>query len=551
MTYAVSCLAFSCFSVTNNEGEKNVKLNQLWKSTTTQGRRLPGSKQIRNHAGGYAWEVDLWTMLNRFLILGSENGTYYVSNKKLTLDNVTNLLRAIKEDGERVVQTIVEISNSGRAPKNDPALFALGLAASFGNDATRRAALAAMPEVCRTGTHLFQFVEVCNANRGWGRALRRAVGDWYNSQDPDQLEYLLVKYQNREGWSHRDLLRLAHPRAKTDQHNRLFEWVVRNKVAPELPLVTAMKSLREIKDLDQAKAILRSTKLPREAIPTEWLSEPAIWEALLETMPMTAMIRNLGTMGKVGLLTKGFLRGASPAVQKVVANLRDSERIRKARVHPIALLAASNTYAQGAGFRGSGTWTPVKEIVDALDEAFYASYANVQPTGKRILFGLDVSGSMDGTSVVGVAGLTCRSACGAMALLTSAVEESVTHVAFDTKAYELKINGNDRLTDVIRLLERTGGGGTDCAIPIHFALHRRIPVDAFVIYTDSETWYGSEHPSVALERYRNAMGIPAKLVVVAMASTKVSVGNSKDPLTLNVAGFDTAVPGVIAAFLSE
>src|SRR5262249_30824452 len=35
--------------------------------------------QVPNSAGGYAWEVDEWTRLRRFLILGSEGGSYYAS----------------------------------------------------------------------------------------------------------------------------------------------------------------------------------------------------------------------------------------------------------------------------------------------------------------------------------------------------------------------------------------------------------------------------------------------------------------------------------------
>ena len=68
--------------------------------------------------------------------------------------------------------------------------------------------------------------------------------------------------------------------------------------------------------------------------------------------------------------------------------------MRKARVHPIALLSALRTYAAGRGVRGKHTWTPVGQIVDALDAAFYTAFENVEPTGKRLLLALDVSGSM-------------------------------------------------------------------------------------------------------------------------------------------------------------
>jgi hypothetical protein len=41
-------------------------------------------------------------------------------------------------------------------------------------------------------------------------------------------------------------------------------------------------------------------------------------------------------------------------------------------------------------------WEPHPEVTAALDAGFYHAFRNVQPTGKRFLLGVDVSGSMDG-----------------------------------------------------------------------------------------------------------------------------------------------------------
>jgi hypothetical protein len=98
----------------------------------------PLADTIRDSAGGYVFAVDDWTRLDRFLILGSEVGSYYASERALTLDNAQAVSRVIAADGERAVRRIVEISVSGRAPKNDAALFALALAASSEALAPRR-----------------------------------------------------------------------------------------------------------------------------------------------------------------------------------------------------------------------------------------------------------------------------------------------------------------------------------------------------------------------------------------------------------------------------
>ena len=62
--------------------------------------------------------VDNWTRLERFLILGSEDGTYYVEERSLAIENATALLECLKTDGLRVVRTAVEISTCGSAPKS-------------------------------------------------------------------------------------------------------------------------------------------------------------------------------------------------------------------------------------------------------------------------------------------------------------------------------------------------------------------------------------------------------------------------------------------------
>ena len=188
-------------------------------------RRVPqrapirGSGQVRNSAGGYAWEVDDWTRLRRFLILGSEGGSYYASEWKLTRENAQALERCVAGDGPRAVAEIVRVSDEGRAPKNDVAVFALALAAGLGDEPTRRAALDALPQVCRTGTHLFQFATFVEGFRGWGRSLRRGVGRWYASQAVESLAYQAVKYRRRDGVTHRDLLRLAHPAEDVSSRN--------------------------------------------------------------------------------------------------------------------------------------------------------------------------------------------------------------------------------------------------------------------------------------------------------------------------------------------
>ncbi len=510
---------------------------------TPQREPIPGSTQVPNSAGGYAFPVDDWVRLDRFLILGSEGGSYYAGERALTRESAEAVLRSIKADGPRAVAHIREISRSGRAPRNDPAIFALAMAAKLGDEPTRKAAFAAVPEVARTSTHLFQLAEAMQAFGGWGRATTRAVAGWYGRENVGELAYQAVKYRQREGWTHADLLRLSHPKAPSAAHRELYAWIV-DGVVPEggeaLKQIQGFEELQKATDAAQAARLIVEHRLPWETVPTELRSSPQVWAALLQEMPLTAMIRNLATMTRVGLVVP-----MADATRKVVRELKDRERIRKARVHPMAILAALKTYEQGHGERGKHIWTPVQQVVDALNESFYLAFDNVEPTGKRWLLGVDVSGSMSSGAVAGVAGMTPRVAAAAMILVTAATEPEHVIMAFQHQLTPLSISPRQRLDDVVRETERLPFGGTDCALPMLYAMERKLAIDVFVVYTDSETWFGQIHPVQALQQYRQKMGIPAKLIVQAFVANRFSIADPNDAGMLDVVGFDTSVPSLI------
>ncbi|WP_298957397.1 TROVE domain-containing protein [uncultured Methylobacterium sp.] len=520
---------------------------------TVQSEPIPGT--VPNAAGGHAFAVSDWTRLDRFLVLGSDGGSYYAAPRALTRDNAGAVQRCLAEDGLRAVAAIVAVSEGGRAPKQDPAIFALALAAAAPDLATRRAALAALPRVCRTGTHLFQFATAVEAMRGWGRGLRRAVGDWYLARPLDALAYQAVKYRSRQGWSHRDLLRLAHPETDEPARRALFDWICRGTLAEGLPAIVGAFAAVQAPGLDgaAAAALVRSHDLPWEALPTGLMTSRAVNEALIERMPVGALVRQLGR-----LTAAGALAPFSEGTERVRAVLSDRTHLLKARLHPMALLLALKTYASGRGQRGGLAWEPVASVVEALNAAFYTAFRAVEPTGRRLVLALDVSGSMAGSLVSGT-GLSAREAAAAMALVTAATEEQWQILGFtaeDGRPWSqgaaltaLPVAPSMRLDQAVAATANLPFGPTDCSLPMRWALERGVRADGFVVYTDSETWAGPVHPVQALREYREKTGIPARLVVVGLVSNGFSIADPADPGMLDVVGFDAAAPAVIADFL--
>jgi len=609
-----------------------------------QSEPIPGREQemARNDAGGYAFQLEPWKMLDRFLILGSDGGTYYVNSRTLTLRNAGNVAGLLKADGLRVVQHVVEVSQAGRAPDNDPALFVLAMAASIGVDgfmvpgvdaprcadcgepatvaytgfnqesgsgvgvpllylcdahdrdlstvpremveqgrqairfedgryasAVRKAALDALPLVARTGEHLFHFAAFVDDIRGWGRGLREAVGKWYNSKSPRDLGYQLAKYQQRDGWSHRDLLRLAHPKPATVQHNVLLNWSVNGwddeKVASlrglestmadyGLATIYGMERIKRATSVAEAVRLILDYRLTHEMVPGDFKKQAVVWDALLREMPMAAMIRNLATMTRVGLLAP-----FSDATKTVTARL-GSDAVLRAKVHPLKVLNALKIYGEGRSFARARvragdvpTWTPVQAVLDALDAAFYTSFGAVEPTGKNWLIALDVSGSMS-SPFSDKSPLRCCEAAAAIAMVAARTEANYMLVRFNAPDYsqrgieQVPISAQSRLTDVLRYTKNINGGGTDCALPMTFATQQKLPVDTFVVITDGETWAGRIHPSQALKEFRRQVNPAAKSIVVAMTSSGFSIADPSDPGMLDVVGFDTATPQLMSEF---
>jgi len=91
--------------------------------------------------------IDDWFRLDRFLTVGTEGATFDIRERPLTQENARAITACLAEDGERVVRRVVQISLSGRAPKNDAALFVLALAAGSDDEATRAAAVDAAAKV--------------------------------------------------------------------------------------------------------------------------------------------------------------------------------------------------------------------------------------------------------------------------------------------------------------------------------------------------------------------------------------------------------------------
>ena len=513
-------------------------------TATPQIQRILGrTDQVRNNAGGYVFAKDLFTKAEDFLILGTTGGTFYITEDRLTVDNAGWLIQAIQADGTRVVQLITEVSTARppRAPKNRAAVFALAMVFSCGDPAAVQAAKAAFARVVRTTDHLSMFFGYAKQLRGkaagqgtslvTGRALRSALASWFLAGEVDAIAWKACKARQRvtpagETFALRDALRIAHPKADTAERRALLGWlagkVSDGEARSQVRAVDAFLSAQAVTTEAAAIAIATERKVPWEFLPSGLLASPAVWEALVPHLGMTALLRNLARLTRLGVLGP-----FAPANEAVTARLRSAEALRNGRIHPMDVFLALRVYLSGLSQPDRRAerhiWTPVAEILDALEEAYELSFGHVRASGKRMLVAVDSSGSMSWKQLTlggSPLGSPYEVGC-AMAAVLKRIEGGNVHVIdVDTQVHPSRITARTRLREIGSW--PPSGGGTDLSLPFTHATKRKMEVDGFALFTDGETWAGRQHASQALAAYRRKYNPGARVVLASM----VAVGHS-------------------------
>uniref|UniRef100_A0A672KKP7 60 kDa SS-A/Ro ribonucleoprotein-like n=1 Tax=Sinocyclocheilus grahami TaxID=75366 RepID=A0A672KKP7_SINGR len=300
------------------------------------------NEQVLNSSGR---SVTAAVSLRRFLCYGSESATYSTRECALGIESALALMQLI--EGGRGCEVVEEIRRSnleGRAVRANPSLFALAVCSQHADCRTRQAALRALKDLCRTPAQLFTFVqykkELRQGSGMWGRALRRAVTDWYNSQDGMSLARTVTKCKHRAGWSHQDLLRLSHMKPANDSECLL--WMVTcwkgvqeaygdketsEDVQKVFAYLEAVEKAKRCTDEQELIHLIEEQRLEKEQILTNHLKSKEVWKALLKEMPMAVLLKHLGN-----LTANKVLAAASADVAAVCERIQDETALKKVSI---------------------------------------------------------------------------------------------------------------------------------------------------------------------------------------------------------------------------
>ncbi|XP_037132533.1 60 kDa SS-A/Ro ribonucleoprotein isoform X2 [Syngnathus acus] len=499
------------------------------------------------------WEVSDKVRLRRLLCYGFEGDVYTAAKEaRLSTAQAGSLISMLREGrGVEAVNEIKSFARDGRAVTRDPVVFALALCSQHSEVTTKRAAFKAVKDVCQDPAHLFSFLQYKKELKEdmkcgiWGRGLRKAVSDWYNGQDALSLAALVTGCKQREGWSHKDVLRLSHTKPTDEAIALISKYVAKgwkevqvayaDKENPEevvkvLSYLDVVEKVKHSCDETEVINLIEEHKLEREQLLTAHLKSKFVWRALLKEMPLESVVRILGKM-----TAKKVLQPGASETQALCERIQSEAALKK--MHPFSILWASERYKQGQGYRGKTKWATDGSILKALDVAFYKSFLNVQPVGKSFVVAVDVS-----TSLSSVVPGTAISDAVAAALITMvfARTEPDTHVlAYSEGALvPCSISADMTLAQTTDELVKIPGGSTDCTLPIAWATENGKAVDVFVILTNNPLWTLTASPLASLKKHRQKTGSPSKLVMCGLTSIGHTTADSEDRGVLSICGFD-------------
>ena len=246
-------------------------------------------------------------------------------------------------------------------------------------------------------------------------------------------------------------------------------------------------------------------QLRPEQVDTESKREWDVWRAMLDRLSVAACMSQVPEMARYGHLND------DAHIQDVIDVMTDDSRVVKEKVNPLHIAVAMAKY-----WAPNRIWETHVRIENAYEHAFETATKNFKTTGKNICIGVDPSFSMEAQPLIPGTVLT--------PLLTSAVLAECFTQPGNGVAFGSLIKNQYRsmkvswlgMESLYQLLRKQRTFDVDHAAHIKSAEKQMVPVDVFIIITDSCYSRGDMHPLKALEAYNKTMNRKAKLVLIEL-----------------------------------
>ena len=316
-------------------------------------------------------------------------------------------------------------------------------------------------DVILTPNDLADFHSMVRALKGGtdgGRRVKRVAGKWLTTR---LGEYWAIKYgaEKKGAFALRDLFRIYHPRRKMAANIPLIAWLQGAKDAnvEALPQVSAFEALKRAKTSEEKVAAILAGRLPHEVATTFAGKDKEVWKAIVTQMPAFALLRNLATIERAGVM--------NDVRELIVAKFTDA-KLANARIFPFNFLKAIDHVRDAA-------------VKDSLRVGLETCLGGAETVPGKTLVALDISGSMQGiirqAAIFAIA--TARRAPGSAMIL------------FNESGYDFPVSRVDSV-----LTQAQGvpcAGGTDHGVIVRWLEQKKEKFDNVIVVTDEQQQQGT------------------------------------------------------------
>ncbi len=464
-------------------------------------------------------EMELYTTV----VTASLANKFYDSQKE-TVDRIVKL---IKQVDPVFVAKLAIYTREKMYLRSIPVVLVVELAKIHRGDSLVRKTTERVIQRADEITEMLAYYQLSNAREGdkklnkLSKQIQKGVAGAFNKFD----EYQFAKYNRKTEITLKDALFLAHPKAKDDEQQVLFNKIVNDTL--EVPYTWEV----ELSRLGQ-KAY-KSNKARKQDL-------AAKWEELIESgrLGYMALLRNLRNILQA--------RVGAEYVRKVAERLSDPAQVIRSKQLPFRFLAA---YRELENVNYDFT----SYILDSLEDAIKVSAENIAgfDMNTRVLLAADVSGSMY-SPVSAKSKIRCYDIGLVLCMLMRFRSKNVVTGIFGDNWKSVNLPANSILSNIQRLNEIEGSVGysTNGYKVIEYLIERRKVMNKVMFFTDLQMWDSNKDGAslkVTWRNYKKNIAPDAKLYLFDLQGYGQTPLRTTDDDVYLLAGWSDKVFDVLSA----
>jgi hypothetical protein len=485
-----------------------------------------GGNKITNYEGAPAYRLSPKWHLYSTVVTSALTDKFYETGD----DHLQTLRELITQNDPQFVARLAAYAREQMHLRAIPLVLAVELSKVHTGDALVGRLTSRIIQRADEITELLAYYQLSNERKNrkklnpLSKQIQHGLQEAFNKFD----EYQFAKYNRDAEVKLRDALFLAHPKAKDEKQQLLFNKIVENKMETPYTWETELSALGQIKFASKQE----KTNAFR-----------AKWEELIDSNKLgyMALLRNLRN-----ILENNVSAGH---VKYVCETLASESKVIKSKQLPFRFLAAYRELSKvDSGCTG--------QIMGALEKAVTISARNIAgfDESTKVLVACDVSGSMQ--YPVSQKSKIQNYDIGLMLgmLLKSRCANVVSGIFGDTwKIVNLPNSGI--LSNVDALYKRAGevGYSTNGYLILQHLIDRKQVMDKIMIFTDCQLWDSrySRGNHVTMQdtwrKYKAATAPDAKLYLFDLAGYGTTPLNIAEKDVYLIAGWSDKIFDMLAA----